>query len=329
MPNKCCEPLVSVVIPVYNVELYLEKCVKSVLSQTLKDIEIILVDDGSTDRSGFLCDELANHDARVQVIHQENQGLAGARNQGMLCARGKYLAFLDSDDYWKRPQALEEMMEMLHKEGSDVDCILFSYEKKNLKNSHNIPYEISPLPSGLSNYQKKVTLLKRRQYCNSACTKLYRREFLKENHFIFPVGKKSEDLVFSQMVLTKMKSFLIYYPSVLVYQINRAGSITTSFGTKNYEDIVQQMKQAIKDLQQTDIDEQRLGMAYWAEQVCWFLGYLPQSGKPIDAILKECEVLFSTLRWGLSMRTKLVNLFLACFGKRVTVYLLHYYLLHH
>ena len=114
-----------------------------------------------------------------------------------------------------------------------------------------------------------------------------------------------------------------------VYQINRAGSITTSFGIKNYEDIVQQMKQAIKDLQQTDIDEQRLGMAYWAEQVCWFLGYLPQSGKPIDAILKECEVLFSTLRWGLSMRTKLVNLFLACFGKRVTVYLLHYYLLHH
>lgn len=329
MSNGWCRPAVSIVIPVYNVKLYLEKCVKSVLSQTLKEIEIILVDDGSTDGSNFLCDELANCDARVQVIHQKNQGLADARNKGMLLAKGEYLAFLDSDDYWERPQALEEIIEMLRKEERDVDCILFSYKKKNLKKSQNILCEISPLPLTISNYKKKVTLLKRRQYCNSACTKLYRMKFLKENHFVFPVGKKSEDLVFSQMVLTKMESFLIYYPSILVYQINRTGSITTSFAVKNYEDILQQMKQAIKDLQRTGREERRLGMAYWAEQICWFLGYLPQSGKTIDETLLECKDLFTALHWGLSVRTRLVRFLLVCLGKKSTVRLLHYYLTRH
>lgn len=329
MSNEWRRPTVSIVIPVYNVKLYLEKCVKSVLSQTLKEIEIILVDDGSTDGSGFLCDELANCDARVQVIHQKNQGSADARNKGMLCAKGEYLAFLDSDDYWERPQALEEMIEMFHQKESGVDCILFSYKKRNLKKSQNILCEISPLPLTISNYQKKITLLKRRQYCNSPCTKLYRMEFLKENHFMFPVGKKSEDLVFGQTVLTKMKSFLVYYPSVLVYQINRAGSNTTSFGIKNYEDTLQQMKQAIKNLQQTGREEYRLGMAYWAEQVCWFLGYLPKSGKTMDETLLECKDLFATLHWGLSTRTRLVRLLLACLGKKSTVRFLHYYLTRH
>ena len=89
---------VSVVIPVYNVRLYLERCVQSVLRQTYKDLEIILVDDGSKDDSGKLCDQLALSDQRIRVIHQENQGLSGARNTGIRQATGEYIIFLDSDD---------------------------------------------------------------------------------------------------------------------------------------------------------------------------------------------------------------------------------------
>ena len=323
------EPIVSIVIPVYNVKDYLKKCVESVLAQTLHEIEVILVDDGSTDGSGDICDDLASCEARVRVIHQNNQGLSSARNCGISYAEGEYITFLDSDDYWDRAQALEEMINMIQDEEECVDCVLFSYKKKDLKDLHYDLHAISPMPPSMSNYQKKIRLLRKRQYCNSSCTKLYRRKFLFENRLLFPLGKKSEDLIFSQMVLIRMKKFLIYHPPVLVYQINRIGSITTSFSARNYEDIIQQMKQAIKDLKQADLEEQRLGMAYWAEQMCWFLGYLPQSGKPLDKTLSECEDLFPIMREGLSIRTKLVSFLLVCLGKKATVRFLYYYLLHH
>lgn len=94
------EPFFSVIIPVYNVENYLEQCIQSVVSQNFCDWEAILIDDGSTDGSGLLCDKLAREDHRIQVIHQENQGLAGARNTGLHRASGKWVLFLDSDDFW-------------------------------------------------------------------------------------------------------------------------------------------------------------------------------------------------------------------------------------
>lgn len=92
-------PLVSVIIPVYNVERYLRECVNSVLQQTYTNIEIILVDDGSTDRSGMICDEYEGRDARIAVIHKANGGLSDARNEGLEICKGEYIAFLDSDDY--------------------------------------------------------------------------------------------------------------------------------------------------------------------------------------------------------------------------------------
>ena len=92
-------PLISVIVPVYRVEKYLERCVKSILSQTYKNLEVILVDDGSPDQCPAICDACAEKDARVKVIHQENKGLSGARNAGIDAASGEYLAFVDSDDY--------------------------------------------------------------------------------------------------------------------------------------------------------------------------------------------------------------------------------------
>ena len=103
-------PKATVVVPVYNVEKYLEKCVDSILAQTEPDFELLLVDDGSTDGSGRLCDKLAEKDGRVRVIHQKNQGLGGARNTGIQQAQGDWLLLVDSDD-WIEPQTLEKTME--------------------------------------------------------------------------------------------------------------------------------------------------------------------------------------------------------------------------
>ena len=91
---------ISIIVPVYNVELYLEECIESIIAQTYKDVEIILIDDGSTDKSGAICDKIALKDERIIVVHKVNGGLSSARNLGIEIAQGKYIIFVDSDDYW-------------------------------------------------------------------------------------------------------------------------------------------------------------------------------------------------------------------------------------
>lgn len=103
------KPAISVIIPVYNTESYLERCLKSILSQSFTDIELLLVDDGSTDRSGAICDEYAVRDNRIKVLHQENGGVSSARNLGLDQATGEYVIFADADDYWVTDKALERL----------------------------------------------------------------------------------------------------------------------------------------------------------------------------------------------------------------------------
>lgn len=117
----------SVIVPVYNVEPYLPKCIESVLEQSYSALELILIDDGSTDQSGLICDAFAQKDGRVRVIHQDNAGLSMARNKGMDCATGDYLIFLDSDDYWHDDQVLDKIALRLKRNGADV--LSFNYVK--------------------------------------------------------------------------------------------------------------------------------------------------------------------------------------------------------
>ena len=121
--------MISIVIPVYNVEKYLRQCLDSVLNQTFQDFELLLMDDGSTDRSSFICDEYALKDNRIKVVHQENSGVSNARNNGISLARGQWITFIDSDD-WVDPDYLENF----ESEGSDCDLIvqgLKYYDNRN------------------------------------------------------------------------------------------------------------------------------------------------------------------------------------------------------
>ena len=113
------EPLISVIVPVYKVEQYLDRCVRSLLSQTYENVEILLVDDGSPDNCPQMCDEYASKYEKIQVIHQENKGLSGARNTGIDYAKGEYLAFVDSDDKWS-PYFLESLYGALKKYDADI-----------------------------------------------------------------------------------------------------------------------------------------------------------------------------------------------------------------
>lgn len=118
--------LVSIIIPVYNVERYIKRCIDSVLAQTMKDFELILVDDGSLDKCGQICDEYAKCDSRINVVHKENEGVSAARNTGLDLAKGKYVVFLDSDDEVKK-----NYIETLLQAEEDIDLVVCGIEKRN------------------------------------------------------------------------------------------------------------------------------------------------------------------------------------------------------
>lgn len=192
------EPLISVIVPVYNVEKYIAACVDSILAQTYTNLEILLVDDGSTDSSGALCDEYARRDVRVRVIHQENEGLSDARNTGMQSAQGTYFAFVDSDDFIAGDYIayLYGMIEKHHAQiavcgyqkvypGDENSCYGTRTDKHNSVNSEKV-YRTE---EGLRQ------LLYQRGMITSAWGRLFDASlFMHTDAIQFPVGKLHEDV---------------------------------------------------------------------------------------------------------------------------------------
>lgn len=122
--EQTSKPFLSIIVPVYNVEQYLEKCICSILGQSFGDFELILINDGSIDKSGLLCEEYAKKDKRIRTIHQENAGLSAARNAGIDIAEGEYITFVDSDD-WIEPETYETAVEFLQSNHLEVVCFDF------------------------------------------------------------------------------------------------------------------------------------------------------------------------------------------------------------
>lgn len=223
---------VSVIIPVYNVKPYLERCVQSVLRQTYKDLEIILVDDGSKDNSGELCDQLALLDQRILVIHQENQGLSGARNTGINKATGEYIIFLDSDDEWILDDGLEELIQA----GDDKDLILFrttdiwtnGHQEK--RKAYDVGV-IDRLPDAQAVFSH---LVKTQQIHIAAWSVMVRRIILAEHKVYFPLRLISEDLFWSLHLWQYVKTVRVVNLYFYGYY-HREGSITTSPSIRVYE----------------------------------------------------------------------------------------------
>lgn len=239
-------PKVSVVIPVYKVEAYLARCVDSVLAQTLQELEIILVDDGSPDNCPQMCDDYAQQHSGIKVIHKENGGLASARNAGMKIASGKWLFFLDSDD-WLEPDGLETLCKV--GENYKVDFVRYRAIRSGWpgKDPH-APCMVEPVRELHEGYYDRATILSEiypRLLVTPQLTmgaivgawgSLYRMDFLRENDlFFYEEVKFSEDLVFSALVVQAAKSFyFVDTPGIYHYFYNPA-SISKSFRAGRWE----------------------------------------------------------------------------------------------
>lgn len=220
------QPYFSVILPIYNVEQYLPRCVDSILSQSFADYELILVDDGSPDGCPQLCDRLAAKDARIRVIHKENGGLSSARNAGMAAAQGKYIWWVDSDD-WIESGALQRLYDETHETFPDV--VKFSHYRSGAE----ITQVKSCVQPGLYEGAQLEALLDAAfasagRFGLSAWTYAYRRDAVSQIRFVSERQVGSEDYLFNLMLLPCIQKMLVL-PDALYYYDLRDGSLTQRY----------------------------------------------------------------------------------------------------
>ena len=220
--------LISVIVPVYKVEKYLKKCIESIISQTYTNIEIILVDDGSPDNCGLICDEFAKKDSRVVVIHQQNSGPSAARNAGTDVATGDYISFVDSDD--SLDSNYFDCMIRLADKGDFVSCVVVDEDESGMivdkKRTNDRCYSTIEALSEMC-YERKLG--------TSACGKLLRKEIVKENRF--PVGKLYEDLftVYKWYICSKT---VVSTSGTAYHYVRHFGSISNNYWNNKTIDLM-------------------------------------------------------------------------------------------
>ena len=166
-------PLLTIIIPVYNTEKYLERCVESVRNQTYDNLEIILIDDGSTDASGGICDRLAEEDGRIVVLHKKNGGQSSARNMGLDIATGELIGFVDSDDYIV-PDMYETLYNLMNEYEAEISCC--NFEKRGLKGHEEYNSDVLDEVSVFSREESLKTLLECKRIAYVVWNKLYKRK---------------------------------------------------------------------------------------------------------------------------------------------------------
>lgn len=188
------DPVISVIIPVYNVEPYIRQCLDSIVNQTYRNLEIIIIDDGSPDRCGEICDEYAAKDGRISVVHKKNGGLSAARNDGIMRATGKWITFVDSDD-WCELDYYEQFIKAIGNSHPDVfqaGGFIFEYpQRQQIQYSFQVPFHAY----GKDNI---VEIMKDIFRIGLPWDKLYRTDFIRENHLLFDMSSKAfEDHLFN------------------------------------------------------------------------------------------------------------------------------------
>lgn len=232
------EILISIIIPIYKVEKYLDECVQSVVNQYNEKMEVILVDDGSPDNCGKMCDEYAKKYERIKVIHKPNGGLSSARNAGLKIAAGKYIVFVDSDD------ALADNALKVIEKNLDDKISLYAYELSQMDEQSEIIKQykarfeigVTKVSEFIKEYYKRNNGL-----AWAAWQSVYKRSVIEENDIVFPEGKNAEDVDFYMQYILAVKNENMLYSdeNIVKYRTNRQGSIMTEMKPKTMENILQ------------------------------------------------------------------------------------------
>lgn len=278
-------PLISIIVPVYQVKPYIGECVESLLAQTYANLEILLVDDGSTDGSGEICDEYARRDGRVRVIHQENRGVSAARNTGLDQAKGKYVAFVDSDDA-VLPDYIELLYDLLCRYQADIAaCAFVRGEMEEIRRGRVASMERGPdFAGGDKSVNTREICMTSEQMLRQwhgrykkwetiVCNKLYRKSILdgkdSATKVRFPTGRRYEDVLISHLIAANAGKIVLTSRQLYLYR-TRQNSFTTQTMT------AEQRKQNLR------AQRERMaffkGNRYWRAYLNLLAGYVMHVG---------------------------------------------------
>ena len=308
------KPKVSVIVPVYNTEQYLVQCLNSICGQSLSEIEVIVIDDGSTDNSSLICDSFAERDSRFKIIHKNNEGLSAARNCGIDIARADYIMFVDSDDYVS-PNFCEVPYKIMEKTGADIT--IFQFMKYGGKRAFTKSFPIE----GITPKKDVLTWLWRYTWA-AAWNKIYRKSLF--DGIKYPVGHLYEDDAITHRIVYKADSIFISNECLYYYRNSRTGSITNTKSKTLMIDYFTSRFNRVTDLK-------RWGYDYKNEQLIVALSYLAIMGRHeklstmCDSIVKNSEMKWgnavpwkhSLLLWTYHISPILFDIISICTGRRI------------
>ena len=251
---KIENPLFSIIVPIYDVERYLTQCIESVLAQDYSNYELILVDDGSPDNSIDICTKYAKQYSNIVFIHKINGGVSDARNAGIQIARGEYLMFLDSDDYWEGTTILSNLQNIITENNPDVIFNYMSsvYPDKIVNHYINRDKLIGSFKEDFQGlYQDGI-------YLGFPFTKIMKRELIFKNQLFFIKGRTFEDIIWSFSLVKHIKDYAIYQNCFYMYRRERKGSITSVVTAKNQESLFQNLSDVITEIENMKLNNELL-----------------------------------------------------------------------
>ena len=310
----------SVIIPVYNVEKYLRECVDSILAQSFEDYEIILVNDGSKDSSPAICDEYAKKDSRIKVIHKENGGASAARNMGTDVASGKYILYLDSDDYISDKDFFKE----LHKKAeSGTDVIIYKFKKyfEETKQFSKCHYAFPELETKPTLAERINYLVKTDSFYCAGWSKAIRADIIRENNIRFMEGVVGEDQEWYYRVLENVKTIDGIDKDFIVYR-QHTNSVTSTKNIKKLFDCIYVVNEVQKRILSLDIDDDYKNalLASAAKLYCnLMIAYCAYKGKEKKEQYKKLKELSFLLKYNVNPRVATFNKVYRIFGFDVTM----------
>lgn len=307
-------PFISIIIPVYNIEDYIEDCLKSVLKQDLANIEIILVNDGSSDGSQEICEAYSRKYSHIQLINQQNGGLSDARNKGIEQAAGEYILFVDGDDLIAENTLGGLAQYTLDQDRPDV--VLFDYVKyyQSQQRLEAVKRNVQPV---VLRRQKGASILrflleKDRNFQWMVCQALYKRDLLLEHELFFQKGRLYEDALWTPETLMKAQSIDYFQQYIYVYRLEREGQITSSVHEKSLKDNIYIPVYWAEKLQEEEVEGRvkKLLMSNLITRYCyavWFLRFISPDGRPeVIELLETHSSLLTYSSGSLQQTTRLL-----------------------
>lgn len=320
---------ISYILPVYNVESYLRESVNSITCQTYKDTEIILVNDGSSDGSPSLCDQLAADDNRIKVLHKKNGGLSDARNAGLSISTGDYVIFMDSDDLWLGEDSLEKMVSFIKQNPS---CQFYGFNCQYYYSDTNtyskwVQYDKNVMVP-ISGSSAMISLVESGTFPMSACLKIIERRWLLDKRITFKYGQIAEDIPWFINLLDNCDKCIFVNEYIYAYRQNVAGSITASVGSRSFNSLMDIIKTELSlvEVRSFSSEAKDALLSFLAYELSILVASLNglSKDKQVSA-RKELKSLCWLLKYTKNPKVRMVSIVYRIFGFSITERILRVY----